>query len=82
MTKVTILGQELTEKKELKMIEFVKWLTLTEEFGIPSNTPRQFRNIILLQTKYTIDKLDLMYAYDTDVNCGVLYLGHFNDGIV
>jgi len=32
--------------------------------------------------KSSEDPYDLMYVYDDERNMGIIYLGHFNDGIV
>lgn len=80
MTKVTILGQEPTEQKELKPIEFLEecgchtWVSTDSE-------PDEWDNIELIAKGFSA--YDLMFAYDdNDRSNGVLYLGYFNDGIV
>ncbi len=80
MTKVIILGQE-PEKKELKPIEFVKYLDYHLEFSSGCSSPKKRENIELICKNYAT-KFDLMFAYDEDRSGGILYLGHFNDGIV
>jgi len=80
MTKVIILGQE-PEKKELKPIEFVKYLDYHLEFNSNCSKPQRFKNIELICRNY-FKGYDLMFAFGEDRNQGVLYLGHFNDGIV
>ena len=80
MTKVIILGEQ-PEKKELKPIEFVKYLDYHFEFSSGCSSPTLRENIELICKNYAA-KFDLMFAYDEDRNNGVLYLGHFNDGIV
>jgi hypothetical protein len=80
MTKVTILGQD-EPKKELKKIEFVKYITGDRILDSCSLNPDEYDNIILIKKNYSDSSLDLMYAYSNDdINC--LYLGHFNDGVV
>lgn len=82
MTKVTILGQEPTEKKELKKIEFKIKLSYNLIFDNAVCKPNEWDNIILLERSYGRDDgLDLMYASSIN-SIGCLYLGHFNDGIV
>jgi len=80
MTKVTILGQSHEDVKPKKKIEFVKLLAVDGDWVEDNNT--SWTNITLICLDYTLDGLDLMYAYDKDSNDGVLYLGHFNDGEV
>jgi len=80
MTKVIILGQE-PENKELKPIEFVKCLYSDLEFSSDCSPPKVWRNIELICKNYAT-KFDLMFAYDEDRSNGILYLGHFNDGVV
>jgi len=80
MTKVIILGKE-PEKKELKPIEFVKYLDYHLEFSSGCSSPKKWENIELI-CKNHFNKYDLMFAFDEDRNNGVLYLGHFNDGVV
>ena len=79
MTKVIILGEAIPEQAK-KPIEFIKFLTN----GIPVNTEgkaKEWKNIELISLKYD-GRLDLMYAYNNNRNQGVLYFGHFNDGVV
>jgi len=80
MTKVIILGEQ-PEKKELKPIEFLKYLGYYLEFNSICSKPKDFKNIELICKNY-FNKCDLMFAFDEDRNNGVLYLGHFNDGVV
>jgi hypothetical protein len=80
MTKVIILGEQ-PEKKELKPIEFVKWLDSDSAFNDRCAKPKQCKNIELISKNY-FDKYDLMFAFDEDRSNGILYLGHFNDGII
>ena len=81
-TKVTILGEQPIEQ-EKKKIEFVWRIdTSKAEKGAVKNPPAQWGNIELIKSKNTHFDFDVMLAYDDDRNCGVLYLGHFNDGIV
>jgi hypothetical protein len=80
MTKVIILGEQ-PEKKELKPIEFVKYLDSDSAFDYKCAEPKQWKNIELISKNY-FDKYDLMFAYDENRSGGILYLGHFNDGIV
>jgi hypothetical protein len=80
MTKVIIIGEQ-PEKKELKPIEFVKFLDTELKVHFGCADPNQWKNIELICKKYSND-YDLMFAYDEYRSVGVLYLGHFNDGIV
>lgn len=81
MTKVIILGQEPKKQKKLKPIEFVKQCSsyVWEDKYI---NPNEWENIVLITKNFT-HEFDLMFAYDDEnMPGGVLYLGHFNDGIV
>ena len=80
MTNVIILGEQ-PKKKELKPIEFIQYLDYHFEFNSNCTKPQRFKNIELICRKY-LTGYDLMFAYDEDRNQGVLYLGHFNDGVV
>lgn len=83
MTKVTILGQSHEDEKPKRKIEFVKYLASSGLKGSESN-PSDYDNIELVARNYT-KGLDLMYAYyegGRDTPSAILYLGHFNDGVV
>jgi hypothetical protein len=82
MTKVTILGQSEPKQKELKPIEFkMKLSDTTTSLKEAILKPNRWDNIELIAFKYN-GVYDLMYAYDDNRNEGLLYLGHFNDGVV
>lgn len=84
MTKVTILGEE-PQKKELKKIEFVRCLynTCDEVKKCCVVEPNKYKNIELIVKKHEDNHtLDIMLAYDKDRDNGILYFGHFNDGVV
>jgi hypothetical protein len=81
MTKVIILGEQ-PEKKELKPIEFVKYLTNDNDILNAYSTPDSYANIELICRNYNHNKHDLMFAFNEHRNGGCLYLGYFNDGIV
>jgi hypothetical protein len=82
MTKVIIIGEQ-PEKKELKPIELVKHLDIDFKFSSGCSYPEVWvwENIELICKNY-FDKYDLMFAFDEDRSNGILYLGHFNDGVV
>ena len=81
MTKTSIFGQSEVKQEEKKPIEFVKYLSISKEkFGEAVRKPNIWENVILLEKDYTCN-FDLMWAYDSNPNCGCLYLGHWNDGI-
>jgi hypothetical protein len=81
MTKVIILGEQ-PEKKELKPIEFVKYLGSELKINSNPTEPKFWKNIELICRNYSSEPFDLMFAYDDNRSGGVLYLGHFNDGVV
>lgn len=82
-TKVTILGEQPIEQ-EKKKIEFCKWVDVSG--GCVSHLiglkPHDFQNIELIRLKQTSLDYDVMFAYNKDRSVGIIYLGHFNDGIV
>lgn len=80
MTKVTILGQEPKEEKELKPIQFMKVIHEEDlKITTPTCRPNDWDNIELIGRG---KGYDIMYAYDHDRNKGRIFLGHFNDGVV
>ncbi|MCA6445454.1 MAG: hypothetical protein IM600_18650 [Bacteroidetes bacterium] len=82
-TKVIILGEEPKEVKQLKPIEFVKFLSSDIISGDDPSPPQIWRHVDLVVKNYTTDGLDIMLAYDDDKYKydGALYLGHYNDGV-
>ena len=81
MTKVIILGQE-PEKNGKGAIQFVKFLVNDLTFYEASSAPDTYKVIEVVCAKYA-DGFDLFFAYSGDrTKTGVLYLGHYNDGIV
>lgn len=84
MTKVIILGQEPKELTGNRKIEFVKWIDSYVgglEKCISAQTPNCYDNIELIRFG-TNGRYDIMFAYNTERSKGVLFLGHFNDGII
>lgn len=84
MTKVSVFGQQPTETKELKKIEFVKVLNSNGVLVEPGTNPYHWKNIMLLEKQCKTLKLDLMVAWDNEPTDSEKYivLGHWNDGIV
>lgn len=86
-TRVSVFGQQPTETKELKKIEFVKWLkSYEDEDKVKESTslPKVWEEICLLQKNYQDSKHDLIFArgkIDGHFRT-CIYLGHWNDGIV
>ncbi len=80
MTKVSVFGQQPTEAKELKKIEFVKYVNgdlLT--ISCPSKDPKEWENVCLIE-KYYAGYDAILAAHNNGVGCA--YLGHWNDGVV
>ena len=92
MTKVSVFGQQPTETKELKKIEFVKVLNddnsfdcvITEEIK-----PHSWSNVSLVTKNHNGVGIDLILAWegglDKKIGCpvgGTLFFGHWNDGVV
>jgi hypothetical protein len=81
MTNVIIIGEQ-PEKKELKPIQFVKYMNFELKINSDPSEPKLWKNIELICRNYSSQPFDLMFAYDDNRIGGVLYLGHFNDGVV
>ena len=79
MTKCIVLGQEPTEVKK-KPIEFVETLDPSGVFKKPISKPNEFEHIELICKSYS-KVFDLIFAYDEDRHCGILFLGKWNDGV-
>lgn len=90
-TKVSVFGQQPTKPNGLKKIEFVKFLN--DDNSIVYNEhicPKDWDNVSLVTKKHNFTDMDLMLGwydnyYDEENKCisrAVLYLGHWNDGIV
>lgn len=77
MTKVTVFGQEEAKKKE-KNIEFVWYITSEGEREEPCR-PCHWDNICLLGNN---GKYDIFLVWDDDDDSKVVYLGHWNNGVV
>lgn len=85
-TKVTILGEQPIEQ-EKKKIEFVYAInTFSGEKEKAKTFPCEWENIELVKKGSNESELDVMLAYDDNRTVGrtvgILYLGHFNDGVV
>ncbi len=84
MTTVTIIGEAKPIEKK-KPIEFVKYLDSSINFQSVNKTvtiPTDYKFIELIRKSNSNQRYDIMFAYDYDRSKGVIYLGHFNDGIV
>lgn len=85
MTKVTKLVEEEEEENKLP-IRFLYLLNYHGEILEPIELkPADYENIKLIcknYLRYDENDLDLIFAWDSNPNNGVLYLGKFNDGIV
>lgn len=68
-----------TAGAEKKKIEFVKFISSDGEAITANSKPHEYENIVLIRTSHNFD---IMYAYHNDSNDGLIYLGHFNDGVV
>ncbi len=81
-TKVIVIGKP--EKGKTKTaIEFQSFLDTTLQIDFGAYSPSHYKYIELICKDYALG-FDLMFAYN-DPNyrsCGVLYIGHFNDGVV
>ena len=85
MTKTIILGESAKRSTCLQPIVFTHILNCDRAFSNVTILPRAYAYIELICKNYsTEDTWDLMFAYDDPENrkAGVLYVGHWNDGIV
>jgi len=79
-TKITILGSEATEKKELKKIEFVGAVHYTGKvIEDTSRNPSDFEyiNVYLRTAK---QEFDVFICYKDGIR--FTYFGNFNDGVL
>ena len=83
MTKVSVFGQQSTEQpKRLKKIEFVNTLTNKGSFIYALRKPESWDNVQLFR-KSEGEKYDIIIAWDnSSPKSPIVYLGHWNDGIV
>lgn len=81
MTNVTVFGEK---KIDLGRGKIVLTMILKDDMSFEKSNIEadNWENVLLLVDKYTEDGLDLIYCYDAQPNDGVLYLGHWNDGVV
>ena len=82
MTQVIVIGDN--NKVATKKIQLIKCLQPTKDHfrEIPID-PSTFKYIELISKNYTEKGEDLIFCHDGDRNIGgILFLGHFNDGIV
>lgn len=80
MTKVSVFGQQSTETKELKKIEFVEGLDAPSKMRVASRGPSSYENVMLLELGYFNDG-DLIMAWD-NIDDKMIYRGYWNDGVV
>lgn len=85
-TKCTVIGQETSPAKDLKLIEFKYLLNLDKPNGGDEITesgkdkPSHYKYIELICKNYVAN--DLMFAHNGDRSNGILYMGKWNDGVV
>lgn len=80
MTKVTIIGQVIKAEIDLEPIEFTG--ALTSSRSISQSVAEKPRKYQFIEFICNYGDFDVMFAHDGKRDQGVLYLGHFNDGIV
>lgn len=79
MTKCIVIGEK-KETEKLKPIELIYLLNNYGLFAKSITDASNYKNLELItKGRY---KYDIIFAYDDDRNSGILYLGHWNDGIV
>jgi len=82
-TVCTVLGEDVAVKKG-KGIEFVKAINTGKDkpnVFDSQKTPSDFENVLVIRHGCA-SYYDEFYAYDDNINAGMLYLGHLNDGFV
>lgn len=83
-TQVIVIGENAKEKA-LKPIRCRYYLPAFREATHTEAEPKEYKFVELISRGYATGKVsryDLMFAYNRDRNCGTLYLGEFNDGVV
>lgn len=80
MTKIVNLFGPQLESPVKKPIEFVKALSSEGFVSGSSSKPENWKNISLLIQDG--GQYEVMLAWDDSPNDGVVYLGHWNDGVV
>lgn len=81
MTKITVFGQEgkKEDKKEIELCYVFD--TLDNEIRRDSIHPSHHDNVVLLGKAYGKD-CELIMVWDDDDDYKLIYLGHWNDGVV
>ena len=83
MTEVRDLTQHKEEAKEKKPIEFEYYVVgigaPLPVIKIPESHPEEWQHVDRIAH---IRGYDIFHAWDDDESEGVIYIGHFNDGVV
>ena len=83
MTEIRDLTQHKEKAKEKKPIEFVFQVTdiieNAPEISLPGTLPRSWDHIDRIAH---LHGCDIFHAWDDDESEGVIFIGHFNDGVV
>ena len=73
------------ENKGIRIV-FVKYIKNSGEVFPAITPPKEWKNIILLKRGIFSDQksiaYDVMFAWDDNPDCGYVYLGYWNDGVV
>lgn len=78
MTKVTIIGEQPKETKK-KPIEFKWHIDVSGNKLLPLWKPNEFAHIEVVRR---LNGFDMFICYNSDIAHSVLYLGHYNDGVI
>ena len=81
MTKVSVFGQNATESKQLKPIEFLESLDGEFKFYKTSSSPSHYNYVMLFEKNYGQSGFDLIFAWN-DIDDKVIFIGHWNDGVI
>jgi len=82
MTKVIAIGEEQA-KTTLKPIELLKcFQTSGDKFLLSKADPKNFKFVELIARGKNTSNEDLIFCYNEYRDTGLLFLSHFNDGIV
>lgn len=83
MSNCSVLQQSIS-KKPIELCLMFEGLELDDMFYTLESAktkPAEWENLVLIASNYR-ESFDLIYAYNLLVSDGVLYLGHWNDGVV
>lgn len=78
---IRIIGEENKASKPLKPIQLCKKWANESSISNTMNKAGEHSNIELICKNYFQD-YDLIFCYDKERSDGIIYIGHWNDGVV